>query len=372
MLRALLYRTKVTSIDQLVYRLTHGRWRRPSREARPGYTLLLTVPPDLPVFLKLALHVCRRQDLTGLVETLVIPDRATPGFAAVFSEAATGWEGGPIRLVNLGGLDGAIRSRTTNTSVIHWLQIINACAAATSTHALLHDVDLFLFDPNFFRNRYETCLARDLRCLGVTIREDMALGVDAALGRTSSDRVVFPELSHLLSTWELCFDVRWARSFRPSQLRPQYVRLNGRLKHLDTLHLAQLRAGPARVACLPAAGSLLHFGGVITEYRFYQWAEGRPFLDRRFRLLLIRLLIDAFDPERAGYDLPDAAELAQGLGDPARKVHYGADDSARENYAALRGALERLLASDLIDEPKAAAIRAGLNPFDRFYAIHPA
>ena len=60
-------------VKNLLWSVAYRSW--PSNPGLlPGYTLLLTVPPDLPVFLRLAVEICRRQDQTGLVETLVIPD----------------------------------------------------------------------------------------------------------------------------------------------------------------------------------------------------------------------------------------------------------------------------------------------------------
>ena len=44
------------------WRIRFARWSSaPSGAVRPGYTLLLPVPGDLPVFLELALAVCRTQ-----------------------------------------------------------------------------------------------------------------------------------------------------------------------------------------------------------------------------------------------------------------------------------------------------------------------
>jgi hypothetical protein len=76
-------------------------WGHRSDEVIPGYTIMLTVPGDLPVFTKIALEICSRQRSDHLVETLVIPDRLT----AELPELLEGWSKdyvtSPIRLVPL-------------------------------------------------------------------------------------------------------------------------------------------------------------------------------------------------------------------------------------------------------------------------------
>jgi len=63
-----------------LWKWLYAQWSQPATEPVPGYTILLLVPGDLPVFLKIALETCARQNSKHLIETLVIPDKWMPGF----------------------------------------------------------------------------------------------------------------------------------------------------------------------------------------------------------------------------------------------------------------------------------------------------
>lgn len=54
-----------------IWKWLYARWSKPVVEPIPGYTILLMVPGDLPVFLKIALEMCITQNPEHLVETLV-------------------------------------------------------------------------------------------------------------------------------------------------------------------------------------------------------------------------------------------------------------------------------------------------------------
>lgn len=349
------------------YRLMRGQWRNGRVQSpRPGYTLLLPVPHDLPVFLHLAGAVCSRQHPEGLVETLVIPDRVHSGFQQQFERFAAEWPLGPVRLVELRPIDRAIRARTRNTSVMHWLQIINACETVSSTHAFLHDADTFLLNRDFLRERYRRCIEDDVSFLGVQQRWDMAQGADVAVPRSYPNQVIFPELTHLLATWELVFDVSCLRSFRPNELRAQYVVLRGLFKHLDTLHMAQLQIGPERVACQPADRDFVHLSGVISNYLSFGWSRG-PFHDRGFKLLMLRLMIDAFDPDTPGYNLPTVDEMAEGIGRSDRRVTYSPDEGSLAAFSSLRDGVKRIASSQSFDGRSVSVIEEGLDRFGRRY-----
>ena len=66
-------------LKDTVWRTAFARWP-PLHDTREGYTLLLPVPADLPVFLRLALANAAAQDCDGRVETLVIPDVPSAAF----------------------------------------------------------------------------------------------------------------------------------------------------------------------------------------------------------------------------------------------------------------------------------------------------
>lgn len=328
---------------KLVFRMLYPNWSVALDRLEPGYTVLLPVPPDLPVLFKLSLDVIGGQDPTHQVEVIIVPDWPNTVFRACVESARREWPQLNLRLVEPRGFDLYIRS-IANTSAIHWVQVFNGIRSVKSTHMLLHDADLFLSDPGFFRRRYETCQERGLSCLAVEYRQDMPLGVDAALGRAASDHVMFPELSHLVSTWELLLDVRWLCRFPPADTLPQYIRMKNKnlVKHLDTFHYPMMMTSPQTMGCISEPEKYIHFGNVTSQYRFFQ-AATLPYHDRGFKLWLLRLLIDAFDPERPGYSVPSLPELLEGIGNPSNRVYYDQSEPEIKAYEIVKSQINDLI-----------------------------
>lgn len=334
-------------IKSALWQLGYARWPRVA-EPVPGYTLLFTVPPDLPVFLVLAVEICRRQDLTGLVETLVVPDRLDVPFRRRVDDAARSWPEGMMRLVEPSPLDRLVRPFLRVPSMIHWLQLVAGVRHVRSTHAVVHDVDLFMLEDGFLRSLFEHC------------REDRVACVGNAAPWQGNDWATDPRFAHVVALWELMFDLEWMRAGPPARMRPQRGRFGADSFWFETTLLAQARTAPERIARHRPA-ELVHFGWVVGGYRTFQRSKG-PFEDDQFRLLLIRLLIDAFDAGGAEYEVPTLADLERGLTDADRRVFYGA--AARGNYATFRTTLDRLLTSDLFPADRIEVLRAGLAPFD--------
>lgn len=330
------------------YRALFGRWPPPP-EPEPGYSLLFTVPPDLPVFLRLAVEVCRRQDPTGRIETLVVPDRLHLPFRAVFDEVARSWPDGKLRLVEHDRRCQVTLPWLKTPSEIHWLQLITGAGAARGTHAILHDADLFALEPGYLRSLFETCRDRDLACLG-----------NAAPG-AGMEWTEMPRFAHVVALWELTFELAWMRGQPPDAMRPRKGDFPEGTFWFETSLLAQARTPAARIDRHPPA-DVVHFGWVIGGYRTFQRSRG-PFEDDRFRLLLIRLLIDAFDPTGSPYEIPTLDQLERGLRDDSARVFYG--PNARANYPVFRGHLDRLFGRSLFDPACEARLQRGLTRFDR-------
>jgi len=87
-------------LKDTVWRTAFARWP-PLHDTREGYTLLLPVPADLPVFLRLALANAAAQDRDRRVETLVIPDAPSAAFKLAYEEASARLDAGPLRLVEV-------------------------------------------------------------------------------------------------------------------------------------------------------------------------------------------------------------------------------------------------------------------------------
>jgi hypothetical protein len=332
------------------YRLLYPRWRPAPAEREPGYSLLLLIPGDLPVFLRIAMEVCRAQDPGHRVETLVLPDIATRGFHRAFARHRAEWTGGPIRVVPLRPLEGALARWRKNPHLNCWLQFVTGVNHARATHAIWHDADLFLGEPDFLRRHHEECRDRGLAVLGLSEAWD--------------DWYRRHGLGHMVSTWEMALDVEWARGFRPWEHRGHDGAVDGQPVTFDISFSPQSRTEPERIALTSSPPPFVHFNHTMGRYRQFQRSRrrGRPWEDATFRVLLVRLLVDAFDDSDHPYDAPTVAELLRGLRDPAAPVTYRAPETL-ERYAAFRRQLDELSAS-LVGARRAEALSRAVAPFD--------
>lgn len=337
----------MAAFSRLFWKLFYHRW--PPRETAPipGYSLLVPVPGDLPVFLKLALSVLRNQDKTHRIETLVIPDVATERVCQIVQQEQASWPG-DMRLVNLPWPDRWIPKHLNRPHHNHWLQLINGVRHSRATHALLHDADLFLTELDFLKKQFEKCLAGNYACFGV-------------------HRVWDPWFEkrgkNLTATWEMIFETQWARTFAPHLHLGHDDTLNGEQHTFDTALFPQCLTSAHRIGWQEPDQDLIHFNYVICSYRYYRdHPEG--YEDSQFRLLLIRLLIDLFDGDTDEYDLPDAATLHRGITDQASSVTYLATET-QDNYAEFRGKLDRLFESGLLGNKQIEIAQSIIAPFDR-------
>jgi hypothetical protein len=234
-----------------------------------------------------------------------------------------------------------------------WLQLINGVNAARATHAFFHDADLFVLAPDFFEAQYEWCARDRLACLG--------------LGPAWDPWYRENGLGHITATWEALFDLGWLRGFKPWEHRGHDGMIDGTPHTFDITFLAQSRTPPERVARREGWTDFVHFNYVICTYRHFQKSR-RPFEDEYFRILLIRLLIDAFDPGDWTYDAPPLDELTRGLDDRSRRVTYHAEATA-EHYNEFRSKLQKLLDSPILDAGQAERMTAAIQPFDRAFGM---
>ena len=84
-----------------IWRWLYRTWPA-SRPLEEGYTALVMVPGDLPVFLDLSLGVFARQDRDRLAEILVIPDKPSPAFDAHVAACRRRHPDLPMRPVTIG------------------------------------------------------------------------------------------------------------------------------------------------------------------------------------------------------------------------------------------------------------------------------
>jgi len=331
----------------------YGRWGRQPSNPTPGYTLLMPVPEDLPVFLDLALDVVEGQDRTHLAEILVVPDKPSARFRERFQRCARERSRLPLRLVELPIPDRWITHVTRNPHHNHWLQTMNGIKAAKTTHALLHDADLFIEDPGLLKSHYEACRDRGLSCLGVSpVWDDWY--------RESG----YP---HVVATWEMMCDVSWVRAFPPHQHRGHRGAVDGKVHVFDLTLLPQCLTPADRIARSERDESFVHFNYVICSYRWFQNSRD-AYEDENFRVLLIRMLIDACDRSGWAYPVPSLPDLARGIQDPNARVTYRSGKT-RAAYDEFRTKLDRLLAAAYFSPKQREVFRNAVAPFDAAFKV---
>ncbi|BAZ16519.1 hypothetical protein NIES4071_83960 [Calothrix sp. NIES-4071] len=331
-----------------LWKLQYSHWDKPIDEIS-GYTILLPVPGDLPVFLKIALEICSTQKPDGLVETLVIPDQFVPGFG----ELLTNWQDKyyhPIRLINPNPLEQLISRYQNNPHNNHWLQLVRGVNATRTKHALLHDADLFITEDTFMKTHYETCESENLACLGVSPVWDSWYKEQG--------------LTHLTATWEMMLNVDWVRNFQPWQHRGHDGEIAGVLHTFDTTLFPQCQTKPDLIRYHQREWGFIHFNYVICTYRWFQKSK-TPFEDECFRIVLIRLLIEAFDTDWK-YQVPEIDELIKGITDSANPVTY-IQPQTRQNYSQFRSKMQTLIESKLLDEEKVSILSDGAVKFDKVF-----
>jgi hypothetical protein len=341
----------------LIWRAAYDRWPPPIEQPpSSGYTLLMPVPADLPVFLRLALANVAAQDPAGRAEILVVPDHPLRALGAAFEACKAEFGVRGLRLVQLPGISRALgRLSQRNPATNYFLQLHAGVTQVGTTHALLHDADLFLTDERFLARHYRRCVDRGLACLGVSEAWD--------------DWLRKHHLDHVVATWELMFDVNWMRTFAPWRHRSHYARIDGNWHGFDVTLYTQSKTPPDLCELHPGAeASFVHFNWVIGVYRHFQRSGGQPIEDSRFVMLLIRLFVDALDGGLSGVrqlpvDVPSADRLARGLTDSSQPVTYRGEGAAR-HYGEFRAKIQRLYNAPLFNDAAIDVIERRLTPFD--------
>lgn len=328
----------------------------PAPTAQTGYTLLVPVPGDLPVFLELALAVLGTQDATDRVETLVLPDRVTPAMTQIVQQHAADWDG-PLKMVPLPMPERVILPRMRNPSRNHGVQVVEGVTKSSGEFIILHDADLFLLEPDVLQEHYRSTKERGLDACGVSPVWDEWFAEHGL---------------QLAATWELCARRDWLRSFPPHMHMGHTAELFGIEHVFDTTLHPQALTDPARIGIADRSEQIVHFNYVISTYRHFQRAR-EQFSDNRFRLLLIRIFIDVFANMPHTYSLPSLVELSAGLDDPKAQVTYpDPDEKTRADYGHFRTNITRILSGPWVEVSGAEKISRALAGFDEYYEISAA
>jgi hypothetical protein len=338
------------SVKASYWRFRLARWNQPPAALEPGYTLLVPVPGDIPVFLELALRVCGRQAAQHRRRTLVIPDRPSRAVTELVDKARPDWEGDlDVRLLRRP--ERWFLPHMNSGSRNHGLQVVEGVSCSSTSHVIFHDADLFLLDDEFLDRQYELCRDRRLDCFGVS-------PPPGSWHETKGLR--------LAATWEMVASVPWLRRFPPYRQIGHDGELFGKVHTFDTTLYAQTQTPAQQVDRVDRATDFVHFSYVITTYRHFQ-RFGAGFVDDNFRLLLIALFVHLFSREAPPQGLPTLAQLAGRIGASDVPVRYEQNEASAARWANFRSRLDRLLCAEYVPAPAAAQAMEALSAFDDFY-----
>jgi glycosyltransferase involved in cell wall biosynthesis len=327
------------------WRARYRKWgRTPKRQ--DGYTVLVPVPGDLPVFLDVALRTLATQDADNRRQILVIPDQETPEFAAAYDAHRRSWTGGELSLVRLPAPERVVLPKLNDPARNYASQLVAGIRASEASHVVFHDADLVIHEPRLHEQLYATMREGDLDVCGVD---------------SSWDAWYAAHDLTLVATWEMCANVDWLHRFPPYRHFGHDDTFLGEPRVFDVTFWPQCHSDPTRRRVVPGL-RYTHFNYVISTYRFFQAATGE-FPDRRFRLLLIRLLTDMFS-DNAPQLLPSADVLAEGLEPGTGPVRYLR--ATAEDYVRFRRQATNLLTDPLLTEQQRSIAQTVLRPFDEW------
>lgn len=341
-------------MKKTLWKYLYRDWENRGEALIPGYTVLLTVPGDMPFLSTLALQACRAQKDINMHELLLIPDHMPLKLKPFYERIVNDKADVPSRLVKMSALD-YFTAKVCGNSQRHWIQLFNGTKLARTTSLLFHDSDLFPDNDSFFANLYLDATNNDYDVFGVSEVWDSWYRENG--------------YSHVTATWEAMVSNKWLHSFPPYQHRGQNASVDGKQHEFDTILLTQCLTSPKRIGFYPKEEGFVHFNYVVSTYRNFQKTKG-SFLDYGYKLLLLRLLIDLFDESDWSYEIPSFEELCRCLGNSGGKVIFpGSEDGSKDGseYYQFREKLQNFICLDLLNSQQRDEIVYRISIFDSYY-----
>ena len=327
-----------SAVRERLFNAFYNTWPRPEGELADGYTIIAPIPADLPVFLFLTLEVLKHQDLKEVGEILVVPDEPSAEFETLCRSLIAETRGlPPVRFKPLRSQDKLMLRLSGTPNFRHFMQLVNGVSASRTRYATLHDADLFLPAGDFLHQNFAACRDGGLSVFGIERRSTQS--------RDGRD---------IAATWEVTFDVEWARSFPPKAHKGQRAEYGGRVQEFDTMIYPQYLSAPEVVGLAENMPPYYHFRHVISSWRDLKNGHPTP-LNGGLKLFLIRTLVDVFDHSGWDYDpLPEHKAFVDGTVDYSRMMSdEEADEMVRFFFAEFNG----LIDAHIFDEAQNRELR---------------
>lgn len=189
------------------------------RDAEPGYSIILGVPWSLRHLLNVNLAFIAKTDSPSLRRIQVVFDRRKkPEADEIIRRARMEFPDLPLDFAFYGPIRGAIIERVDVSTFYNSMNCVTALSRIETTHAILHDFDLYPVIPEYFESVYQKQVAEKWHFCGL---EQTFFD-----GLTSEDMI--------LGTWCLGMDVAWLRNERrPHEVFHRMGYVNGKQVNLD-------------------------------------------------------------------------------------------------------------------------------------------
>ncbi len=341
---------------RLLLQFLYPRWKRPAGSVRAGYSILLPMPSDLPVFYRIAMRVLGRQNLQNANDVIIVPDNPRRAFRDIVMRDRARSLAVPVVLAESSGLKRAVARVYNRPNHFHWSQIVCGIEHSGSSHALLHDADMFLLEQNFLNDHYAFSLQKGLKVLGISPAWDPWFSKNG--------------YDHVTATWEMLATLEWVRSFPPILLHGHTNRIGGLTHTFDTTYYAQCLTDPPAVACRESGSGFIHFNWLISGYRWYV-KRRKDYCDERFIIMLLRLLIDEFDSDHAYRYIPSWEEMSSHVPNGHGQLVFPSSETQGPAYESIREKIGALFSSSLVKKGGRNSINRKLEAFDKYYGYTP-
>jgi len=300
---------------------------------------------------QIALTVLERQSLSNASEVIVIPDCNADVISDLVQHHGKIQGVYPVFVKKLSMKSRLAIRLARNPNMNHYAQIIEGVSTAQGEYVLLHDADLFIRPGDFLENYYDAIVSRGIDVIGVTRRE-------------------WGGAQHLVATWEMMAKRDWFQRFPPFYHKGHIVNLGGRLVMFDTTLYPQHLTQRERIGLYESAVDVefVHFHYVISIYRRY--AQVRKLQDPKFytQLLLIRLLLDAYEIHDSSAIVPGVEDyVASWEGESLVIPRRFFDD--RERYYTFRDKVRKLLSFGILPEHASRRIAENMALIDQCFGL---
>lgn len=337
-------------VKRFLLSLIYPNWG-PRKTVHDGYTVVISVPMDMPFLTYLSLQGLRGVDLTHCREILVVPDGCATDGGKALVEAIRASDIADVRLLPVRNRNRITLSLFGHSGIAHWMTIVEAVREAGTDLLYLHDADAFFTQNNLIESNYFICKNQGLMSLGVTARWDPQ----------------FKELGvKIPGTWELMFSSAWATKWSPIDHKAGQRGTPIGQTFFDTMLYPQYRDYESGLVKVVESDAFVHLSGTVVTYRKFLDFSGRCVGDELFRLLFLSLLNEVSPQFVSECRLPSVEELSLGLCDSTRRVHYCFPEVVG-NYLEFRETVRKLIKTSLF-LPYEKTIARLLTPFDEYFS----